>query len=270
MDTSADYEGPSSRLDIEGRWRHCSDAVSAKPSTEYSAEDRPGLATATEEDGVVGVRGFRPADRAAVRDISYRTGFMGESAESFWRHKESWADLWTSYYTDHEPESLHVATMDDAVVGYLAGCRNTAAMRPSTEELTKAVIRRHRLLFRPGTAGFLYRGLLDSLRDRERAGGDFIDPRWPAHLHIDLLPAARGTGLGAALMQRWLQQLQAADSPGCHLLTLVENTRAVQFFEKSGFRKHGNPTLVGGMRGKSWERLHQQIMVRSAAARSRR
>jgi hypothetical protein len=103
--------------------------------------------------GVVGVRSFRPADRAVVRDISYRTGFMGESAASFWRHKESRADLWTSYYTDQEPESLHVATMEDAVVGYLAGCRNTAAMRPSTQELTKAVIRRHWLLFRPGTAG---------------------------------------------------------------------------------------------------------------------
>ena len=47
----------------------------------------------------VGVRRFVAEDRAAVRDISYRTGFMGESAESFWRHKESWADLWTSYYS---------------------------------------------------------------------------------------------------------------------------------------------------------------------------
>jgi ribosomal protein S18 acetylase RimI-like enzyme len=210
---------------------------------------------------VVGVRSFEPADRAAVRDISHRTGYMGESAESFWRHKESWADLWTSYYTDQEPESLHVATMDDAVVGYLAGCGNTAAMRPNTEELTKTVIRRYRLLFCPGTAGFLYRGLLDSIRDRERATGDFIDPRWPAHLHIDLLPAARGTGLGAALMERWLRQLREAASPGCYLLTLVENMRALRFFEKSGFRNHGNPTLVGGMRGKRGERLHQRVMV---------
>ena len=47
----------------------------------------------------VGVRRFVAEDRAAVRDISYRTGFMGESAESFWRYKESWADLWTSYYS---------------------------------------------------------------------------------------------------------------------------------------------------------------------------
>ena len=48
----------------------------------------------------VGVRRFEAEDRTALRDISYRTGLMGESVESFWRHKESWADLWTSYYTD--------------------------------------------------------------------------------------------------------------------------------------------------------------------------
>jgi ribosomal protein S18 acetylase RimI-like enzyme len=148
------------------------------------------------------------------------------------------------------------------VVGYLAGCMDTAAMTPSTDELMKAVIRKHWLiLFRPGTAGFLYRGLFDGIRDRERASGDFIDPRWPAHLHINLLPAARGTGLGAALMERWLDQLKEADSPGCHLLTLVENTRALSFFEKMGFRKHGDPTLVAGIRGEGGERLHQQIMV---------
>ena len=127
---------------------------------------------------LVDVRGFVAGDREAVRDISYRTGFMGESAESFWRHKDSWADLWTSYYTDREPQSLYVATMDDSVVGYL----DTAAMTPSTE--------------------------------------------------------------------RWLDRLREVDSPGCHLLTLLENRRALRFFEKMGFRKHGDPTLVGGMRGK--------------------
>jgi GNAT superfamily N-acetyltransferase len=209
----------------------------------------------------VGVRSYLADDREAVRDIAYRTGFMGQSAQSFWGHKESWADLWTSYYTDHEPESLYVAIMDDSVVGYLAGCMNTAAMTPSSDETMKAVIRKYWLIFRPGTAGFLYRGMLDAIRDRERASGEFIDPRWPAHLHIDLLPLARGTGLGAALMERWLDRLKEFDSPGCHLLTLIENRRALSFFEKMGFRRHGDPTLVSAMRGKGAERLHQQIMV---------
>ena len=41
----------------------------------------------------VGVRSYVADDGAAVRDIPYRTDFMGESTESFWGHKESWANL---------------------------------------------------------------------------------------------------------------------------------------------------------------------------------
>jgi ribosomal protein S18 acetylase RimI-like enzyme len=200
--------------------------------------------------------------------ISFRTGFMGDSAASFWRHEESWADVWTSYYTDREPQSLSVATLEGRVVGYLAGCRNTAGMSPNTDELISAAIRKHRLVARRGTAGFIVRAMMDSLRDRGRASGDFSDERWPAHLHIDLLPEARGLGLGAALMARWLDQLRADGPRGCHLATLVENERACGFFRKFGFRDHGEPTLVPGLRDFSGQRLHQQIMVRDARAES--
>lgn len=212
------------------------------------------------------VRSYEPGDRAAVRSISFRTGFMGETAASFWRHEASWADVWTSYYTDREPESLSVATQGGTVVGYLAGCRDTATMHPTTDELIAAAMRRHWLIFRPGTAGFFFRAALDAVRDRNRSGGEFIDARWPAHLHIDLLPAARGTGLAAALMSRWLDQLRDDGSPGCHLATLVENSRAARFFEMSGFRAFGSPRPVPGMRSASGGRLHQQVMVWSSGA----
>ena len=213
----------------------------------------------------VDIRAYLSADRDAVRDISFRAGFMGESAASFWPHAESWADVWTSYYTDREPESLSVATIDDTVVGYLAGCIDTAAMSPTADERLVAAIRKDRLLFRRGTAGFLIRAIVDGLRDRDSAKGDFIDPRWPAHLHIDLLPEARGIGLGAALMERWLHQLRQLGSPGCHLATIAENARAVSFFERSGFHSHGRFARVPGMRGSDGGRLHQQIMVREIA-----
>jgi ribosomal protein S18 acetylase RimI-like enzyme len=210
----------------------------------------------------VNVRAYQPADRGAVRDISFRTGFMGESAAPFWGHAESWADVWTSYYTDREPESLSVGTIDGRVVGYLAGCVDTAAMRPTIDQLFATAIRNHRLLVRRGTAGFLLRGLVDGLRDRDGARGEFIDSRWPAHLHIDLLPEARGIGLGAGLMARWLERLRELGVPGCHLATLAENDRAVAFFERSGFRGHGPSVLVPGMRSPEGGRLHQLIMVR--------
>src|SRR5262249_48591366 len=71
--------------------------------------------------GVV-VRPYAPDDRPAVRTLCHRVGYMGESAAWYWRHAESFADIWTSYYTDREPESFFVAVRDGTLIGYLAGC----------------------------------------------------------------------------------------------------------------------------------------------------
>jgi ribosomal protein S18 acetylase RimI-like enzyme len=120
-----------------------------------------------------------------------------------------------------------------------------------------------RLLFvRPGTAGFLWRSVLDGLRGVEAPSGELADPRWPAHLHIDLLPEARRGGVGAALMRAWLARLQSLGVPGCHLVTLHENRTAVAFFERLGFRQYGAPQLLPGMRMPDGARMHQQVMVR--------
>jgi hypothetical protein len=72
-----------------------------------------------------GIRKFAAGDREAVEDICYLTGYMGEPADRYWRHKPSFVEVWTSYYIEHEPESLYVATKDGSVVGYLTGCMNT-------------------------------------------------------------------------------------------------------------------------------------------------
>ena len=67
------------------------------------------------------------------------------------------------------------------------------------------------------------------------------------------------------LMQAWLDRLRAVGSPGCHLGTLAENTAAIRFFERMGFARHGPPTRVPGMRTRSGQRMHQQLMTRSIA-----
>ena len=209
-----------------------------------------------------GVRKYVEEDKAAIEDICYLTGYMGDSAERFWRHKQSFVTVWTSYYLNQEPESLYVATNDDVVVGYLTGCIDTS-FAPKFDDVVSSQIIKHGLLLRPGTAGFFWRGMLDSIKDRKAARVDFTDERWPSHLHINLLPVARGKGLGRVLMERWFDQLRNSGSPGCHLSTLVENTRAVSFFERMGFKCYGEPALAPGVRGPAGERIHQQIMVQS-------
>ena len=210
--------------------------------------------------GEIVVRLYRHADRAAVRDVAYRTGYMGEPADSYWRDFTSFANIWTSYYTDREPESAFVAESKGRVVGYLLGCVESGRATRPAAVLTEQVLRRF-LFFRPGTAGFLWRSVWDTARDGRLPAGELVDPRWPSHLHTNLLPEARGCGVGAKLLDVWFARLRAAGSPGCHLVTLAENRAAIAFFARMGFRHFDAPVLVPGMRLRSGGRMHLQIMV---------
>jgi GNAT superfamily N-acetyltransferase len=215
--------------------------------------------------GEVVVRPYRAADRGAVRAIAYRAGYMGEPPDWYWRDAISFADIWTAYYTDHEPESAFVAESAGRVVGYLLGCFESARAPSPAVALGRQVIRRF-LLFRPGTAGFLWRSIYDTARQGGSPTGELNDPRWPSHLHMNLLSEARGRGVGAQLMRAWLCRLREVKSPGCHLATLAENTTAVAFFERMGFRHLGAPVLVPGMRLRSGGRMHLQLMVQELSA----
>ncbi|MEU6265088.1 GNAT family N-acetyltransferase [Saccharopolyspora shandongensis] len=99
---------------------------------------------------------------------------------------------------------------------------------------------------------------LPRLEDRTPTPGPNCSPP-PLTLSHDA-DAPSGTGAAAGLMNRWLDRLREAGSPGCRLQTLRENTRAIRFFERMGFAKHGPTPLVPGIRHDG-KRLHQQTMA---------
>jgi len=209
---------------------------------------------------VQSIRSYRPSDRERVREICFATGYMGEPVDWYWRDARSFADIWTSWYTDHEPESCFVADDGGEVVGYLLGCLDSA-LAPSPRAAVVWQLFKRALWLRPGTAGFFRRSFRDALTGGGAPSGELLDPRWPSHLHINLLPEARGRGLGRGLMEAWLARLRVLGSPGCHLVTLAENTRAVAFFQATGFTPYGEPRTVPGLRLRSGGRVHQQTFV---------
>ncbi len=213
--------------------------------------------------GEIIVRRYRAEDRAAVRLVAYETGYLGDSAKRYWRDFPSFADIWTSYYTDHEPKSVFVAEGKSGVVGYLVGCVESAHAPTPAAALARQLIRRA-LLLRSGTAGFLWRSIWDAARQRQSPTGVLNDRRWPSHLHVNLLHEARGRGVGSQLMKAWFWRLREVGSPGCHLATLTENTTALAFFERMGFRHLGAPMLIPGMRLPSGGRMHLQLMVKES------
>ncbi|GAA1078587.1 GNAT family N-acetyltransferase [Nocardiopsis composta] len=207
--------------------------------------------------GAAGVRLFAEEDRAELREVFRRAG-EGESVAPFEGYEES---VWLDPYMDAQPDSLFVAVRDGALVGYLTGCPDPSGVPTEKEHLAR-LIREERLLLKPAALRMMLRSAVDVLRaGRKGAPADFSDPRWPAHLHIRLVPEGRGVGLGRALMLHWQDRLRELGSPGCHLQVLHENTTAVAFFERMGFTRRGAPLPIPGYRDERGGRLHRQIMV---------
>ena len=190
---------------------------------------------------------------------------MGEPIDWQWRDRASFADMFTGYYTDREPESAFVVEVRGEVAGYLLGCVDShTAWNPGA--VAGRHIARRAIAFRPGTAAVVWRTVGDAAFDIVRGrikmrDLEFDDARWPAHLHIDLLPVARGVGAGRRLIQVYFELLRGRGITGCHLQTMAENTGAIAFFAAVGFRSHGEPTVIPGLRTRAGTRMHSQTMV---------
>ena len=212
---------------------------------------------------VIDVRPYRPADRAELVRTVFEAAAQGAPGSQAWGHPPSVADVYLTPYLDLEPESAFVVTADGRPAGYLVGCVDDARF-PSEEERLRSVRRAHHLWRRPEPRRFFLRAAYDTAVCRVRripTAGGLSDPRWPSHLHIDLMPVARGTGAASRLMELWLDRLREVGSPGCYLQTSAENERAIRFFESVGFRRHGATPVVPGSRY-AGGRMHQQDMVR--------
>lgn len=213
------------------------------------------------------VRAYRQEDRERVREICHVTGYMGEPVDWLWRDRESFADVFSGYYTDEEPGSAHVVEIDGRVEGYLLGCLDSSRAWDAARVMTRHVLRRG-IAFRPGTAGLIWRSVADIVRDRHAGRpsaadlDDDVERRFPAHLHIDLMPVARGRGAGTRLVRAWFDQLHREGHHGCHLRTFAQNAGGIAFFESIGFRKEGVPVVVPGWRSPNGGRLDVQTMVR--------
>jgi ribosomal protein S18 acetylase RimI-like enzyme len=213
----------------------------------------------------VDVRPYRPSDREGVRRVCFETGYMGDPVAWQWRDRESFADLFSGWYTDHAPEDAQVVVDGDEVVGYLLGCRDTTRVDLPPRTVARHLVGRG-LLVRPGTAPVLWRTIADAAAAaarRRMPPAQVVDERWPAHLHIDLLPEARGTGIGRRLIHTWLDVLRDAGIAGCHLVTWAENDGAIAFFEAVGFTREGDPQPMLGLRSPTGGRHHTQLMVQS-------
>lgn len=126
-----------------------------------------------------------------MREICRRTAFRNRGAHAFFEDGELFADYWTRYYTDFEPESSLVVEEDGQIVGYLLGSADSQryarlmSRRIVPKVLALATWRLLRGRYRqPSTRRMLAWFVLHGWREIPRIPFD----RFPAHFHCNLLP----------------------------------------------------------------------------------
>jgi ribosomal protein S18 acetylase RimI-like enzyme len=197
------------------------------------------------------IRGYEKKDRDAVVTICHRTGYFGEDAAPHFKDARLFGLLFTAYYLDYEPEHCFVADDNGAAVGYIIGAVDTVVQREAFGRLVvPRIVKRaftKTLFTHPEDVWFLL-GLTDHADYEKDLYTEDLITRYPAHLHMNVLPEYQRKGLGGRLMAQFIETMRAAGAPGVHLVTSTENKKALPFYEKEGF------VVFKEMANKLWEK----------------
>jgi len=180
------------------------------------------------------IRKYRPGDRSECYDVCVRTGQGGQDATGNYSDDDIIPDIFCGPYVDLEPGLAFVLDSGERVVGYALAAGDT-----------RSFVERYRADVLPGFAARFggsheasadERGMIDLGLHPERMLIPELD-RFPAHLHIDLLPEAQGQGYGRHLIETLLDELAAQGVPGVHLEMDAANDGAGAFYARLGFER---------------------------------
>jgi ribosomal protein S18 acetylase RimI-like enzyme len=187
----------------------------------------------------VRIRPFRPGDEPALADICLRTADAGADGTGVLDDNDLWAEIFVLPYVHRHPDLAFVVEADQGeVVGYIVAAPDTAAFE---EWFRDEWWPRHAGRWpRPAAEVTRQDGILRYAYGRGDGGQDFGEA-YPAHLHIDLLPEAQGSGLGRQLIETLAAELARRGVPGIHLVASADNAGAIAFYPRVGFTPLPSP-----------------------------
>ncbi|NLE22728.1 MAG: GNAT family N-acetyltransferase [Actinobacteria bacterium] len=181
------------------------------------------------------IRPFRSGDESALADICLRTADAGVDATGVLDDDAIWAEVFVLPYVSRHPDLAFVVETDDGrLAGYVVGAPDTAAFEAwfRDEWWTQRGVRWPM----PAVERSRQDGVL--VYAYGRGGEPEADlGRFPAHLHIDLLPELQGQGWGRRLIDALAEALRARGVPGLHLVASIENVGALAFYDRLGFAR---------------------------------
>ncbi|MBY0414004.1 MAG: GNAT family N-acetyltransferase [Bdellovibrionales bacterium] len=156
---------------------------------------------------ILALTDIKKEEKDRVLKASEEIFFLSSSVKEFAspEKKEAFYKRWCRDYQEVYPEEFFVVLEGKKVLGYLSGCSKTI------EGLS--------VLSVPGVLTF-----------------EDLYEKFPAHLHINFHPDARGKGLGSQLIRHYIAYLKKRKVRGLHLIT-SPGAQNVSFYERLGFNE---------------------------------
>ena len=191
-----------------------------------------------QERGEYWIRDYAAKDREAAYFICMKTGDHGADGEPFFKEDpDALGRIYVEPYLRFEPGLALVLEDAAGVCGYALGARDT-----------RGFYQRYDRELRPGLmAAFAapsgepsdWNRVQETYHAYHHPDYTLPDPydQYPAHLHIDLLPRAQGSGWGRRLIETLLERLRLLDVAGVHLGMSGVNLGAYGFYRHLGFEE---------------------------------
>ena len=183
------------------------------------------------------IRPYLPTDRQAVRDICCDTGFMGSAIDPIFQDRDAFADFFTRYYTDLEPENALVVVDGAKVVGYLLGALNSRRCERwqwlllLSRTAPKVAFRVLTFRYNKPSLKFLSWFLFRAARETPRSIPD------AAQFHINLLKRYRTGYAGRRLIFRFVNHLAQLGINGVYgQVQVYQSRRSEKAFNRYGFK----------------------------------
>lgn len=178
------------------------------------------------------LRPFHSGDEEDMAEVCLRTGDGGADATDVYRSAGLLADIFVLPYVARHPEYAFVIDDGKRVLGYVVCAPDTGRFAQWFREAwwpPRDAEHRQAAGDAPRDAAMLrYAAAVG-------AGPVPFADDYPAHLHIDLLPEAQGSGWGRKLVDALTEHLRRNGVLGLQLTAGAGNVGAIGFYRRLGF-----------------------------------
>ena len=164
-----------------------------------------------------------------------QTGANGEDLTPRYKNPDLLGALYAAPYGAYAPERCFLLEDESGVAGYVVGAHDTAPFDAWMRRDWLAPFRERYPAPSGDPASWSEDERCIHAMHEYRPTPEAVCSRYPAHLHLNILPRLQRRGWGRRLAQRWVEDARAAGVSAAHVGVAAANVSGLAFWRAVGF-----------------------------------